>query len=211
VPKDELENNDNFTSTRLRKYKNLNDNTYFTVKGVDTFRDFKRVENVISFRPENTEDVYYADLGLNKLITFNGTPLTTKYKCALEYDNFSGYYLISLSRWSLDNNAQIKYNDFYKRVMIYNPFNGEFYHDDVNGYVFSWYGGGKIIMPNATNFRGAQGARDAEARGEIVRLPNAKDLADRANNVRIEALERFKRLTEGIDKYFKDRARQVFD
>jgi hypothetical protein len=69
----------------------------------------------------------------NKLLTIDGEPVTTKYRCAVDKDIMSGYYLISLSRWYKVEEGQfsgrVTYGNFYHKVLLYNPFTGEFYQD----------------------------------------------------------------------------------
>jgi len=134
---------------RLHIFKNVNDGSFFQIKGEKFFHRIYRVNDVIGFTPNGSEVAYYADVHFNKLLEINGQPVTTNFYPAIEETD--GYIAISLVRWrkidSGDYAGKITYDDFWKKCYLYNPYNGEFYHDDISGYEFNIWGGGFVIKP----------------------------------------------------------------
>jgi hypothetical protein len=195
-------------------FKNADDGSIFSIKGKTVFLDFERKDDVIGFRPIDEEVAYYGDIKANKFITLNGQPVTTKYRVALQRDSVSGYYEISQSRWYKVEEGpykgEITYGDFYKAVLLYNPYTQDFYHDEKNavggnGYLFNVYGGGYITPPGANkNWSGISGKENAIANGWLVKIPSAREMAE-SQTVKVESRNTITSiLREEIEKLIKN-------
>ena len=199
-------------------FKNGDNGSIFSIGGKTEFLDFEKEQNVIGFRPVGEEVTYYGDIKANKIITFNGQPVTTKYRSALEYDSISGYYLISQSRWykvegdtTSPYYGKVTYGNFFHQVMLYNPYTQDFYHDEKNcvggdGYLFYWYGGGGWVEPAGVpkNWSGVKGRELAVAKGWLVQIPTAKEVAE-SQTVKVESRNTITSiLREEIEKLIKN-------
>ena len=185
--------------------KNVDTDEVFSVAGKEVFLDIEKDLDVIGFRPIDSEYAYYWDVNLNRLITLNGQPVTTKYRVALQNDTTSGYYEISLSRWHMGHDGEVEYGNFYKNIMLYNPYSGQLYCNprisiDDSGYVFNWYGSGYVTPPGAKDFMGASGRDAAIRNGDLVAIPKAKEAAYQTEGTMMIG----RILREEIDKLLKN-------
>ena len=99
---------------------------------------------------------------------------------ALAIDNVSGYYEISQSRWYMRDDGKVQWANFYKEVMLYNPYSKQFYCNpkisvDDSGYLFHWYGSGYVIPPGANDWKGVSGKEAAIRNGDLVEIPKAQE------------------------------------
>lgn len=199
-------NRNNFGTPRTPiMLKNIDTDEVLSVAGKEVFLDIEKHLDVIGFRPIDSEYAYYWDTNLNRLITLNGQPVSTKYRAALQNDTTSEYYEISLSRWRMGHDGEVEYSDFYKNIMLYNPYSGQLYCNpkisiDDSGYVFHWYGSGYVIPPGAKDFMGASGRDAAIRNGDLVAIPKAKEAAYQTE--RTMMIGRI--LREEIDKLLKN-------
>ena len=202
------------TPTCPMMFKNADDGSIFSIKGNTVFLDFEREDDVIGFRPKDEEVVYYGDIKANKIITLNGQPVVTKYRVALQHDSTTGYYEISQSRWYKVEEGpykgEVTYGDFYHEVLLYNPYTQDFYHDEKNavggnGYLFYVYGGGYITPPGANNnWSGTSGKENAIVNGWLVKIPSAREMAER-QTVKVESRNTITSiLREEIEKLIKN-------
>lgn len=135
--------NRNWPSANAEKlFRNMDDGSIYTVNGVSTFTDFMKAGNVVAYMTEGSDTVNYFDTRLGQTITFNGKPLTTWHGAdTIEYEPEFGYVRISLSRY-VEEKGTWTYGNSYRRCLLYNNETGEFYHDDISGYIFNLYGYG---------------------------------------------------------------------
>jgi len=120
-------------------YKNADNGSFFTVNGISKFTNLCVRENVVAYMVSGSDDVHYYDIRRNKPLEINGQPIVTRYGA----DTISeyGYYVsISLTKYIKDDNGSIRYGNSYSKIMLYNPYTGTFYHDNISGYFFKLYG-----------------------------------------------------------------------
>lgn len=161
----------------LYVFKNINDGSFFKIKGEMFFRSILRRRDIIGYVPKGNEYAYYADIHFNKLLEINGEPVKTKWLPAIE-DSW-GYMAISVSRWYKIEEGpytgQVTYGDFWNKCYLYNPHTGKFYHDDISGYEFNVWGGGWIKKPGAVCGRIPK--EQLAAQGLIYQIPRAEEVA----------------------------------
>ena len=77
-------------------------------------------------------------MSINKLLELNGQLVTAKHKADV-VDEIGGYIYISFSRYKQGERGYI-YGNSYAKVLLYNPYTKDFYHDNISGYFFHIYG-----------------------------------------------------------------------
>lgn len=163
-------------SDALHMFKNCNNGEIFHIGDVYVFRAFERCGNVFGFIPKNEYVAHYVNTN-GELLEVEGKPITTDYGACMYSEN--GYVTISLSRWVLDRNGHVTYGNPWDMIYLYNPITNEFYHDDISGYVFKWYGNGYVYVPGA-KFERNMTKEQAVERGILYRIPYA-DKQDEAH------------------------------
>lgn len=121
-------------------YKNADDGSFFSINGITQFTSLY-IEGDVAAYMVDTENVYYYDLARNKPLELNGQPIVTKHDTDT-INGYGDYAAISLVRYVLrdDGSGRYTYGPGYTQVLLYNPYTGDFYHDDISGYVFKIYG-----------------------------------------------------------------------
>ena len=96
-----------------------------------------------------SDDVYFYDMSINKLLELNGQLVTAKHKADVLSEE-GGYISISFSRYKQGERGYM-YGNSYAKVLLYNPYTKDFYHDNISGYFFRIYGnnynGIKVYIP----------------------------------------------------------------
>lgn len=121
-------------------FKNADDGSFFSINGITQFISLY-IEGDVAAYMVDTENVYYYDLARNKSLELNGQPIVTKHGTDT-LNNYGDFIAISLCRYVLrpDGSGLYTYGTSYLQELLYNPYTGEFYHDDISGYVFKLYG-----------------------------------------------------------------------
>jgi hypothetical protein len=127
-------------TTYQKIYKNTDDGSLFTVNGISVFTNVCVNGNVVAYMVKGSENVYYYDLSRNKPLEINGQPVITQYK-ADTLSSCGDYVGILTTKYVKDETGRVVYGtNIDNKTLLYNPYTGDFYHDDISGYFFKIYG-----------------------------------------------------------------------
>ena len=192
-------------------FRNLDNGELYSVNGISKFHDYNKRGNVVEYMPIGSDTIYYYDDNLNKQLEINGKPVTNVYECDSVspfnyYKPNEDFIRISLTRFVPDKDGRYRYGNSNDKCLLYNPIIGEFYHDDISGYVFKLWSDEYAYKPEAIelglNWRTLG---DSEERNKyLYKLPKAKDVVT-AQTVRTENYNIIGNiLREEIEKFIKN-------
>ena len=138
-----------YDDTCEKIYKNADNGSIFAINGISVFTNIWFTGDIVAYMVSGSDDVYFYDMSINKLLELNGQLVTTKHKADV-LDKMGGYIRISLSRYKQGERGYM-YGNSYAKVLLYNPYTKDFYHDNISGYFFRIYGnnynGIKVYIP----------------------------------------------------------------
>lgn len=148
------------------KYYNYRTNELLSFNGIDEFDNVKFEDDMIAFEPFDSKKVYFYNKTLDKLVTFDGKLFIgnggNNYgHLGLDKDTY-------LDMYQLETNCQREGNMSY----FYIPEEDYFYHDNINGYEFKYYGGGKVYKDK----------NDTSKNAELYRLPRKTEIISNDND-----------------------------
>jgi hypothetical protein len=182
----------------------LDNGEIYSINGVSKFHDYLKIGQVAEFIPAGSDTIYYYDDRFKKLLEIDGKPVTNVYACdTISSTNDMGYIRISLSRWEKGPDGRYSYGDSYDKCLLYNPIIGEFYHDDINGYVFKLWSNALVYKPEAKGLN-IRGISEEERKKYLYKLPTAEEMAE-TQTVRTENYNTIGNiLREEIERFLKN-------
>ena len=188
-------------------FRNLDNGELYSVNGISKFHDYNKGGNVVEYMPAGDDTIYYYDDNLNKQLEINGKPVTNVYECDSVsplnyYKPNEDFIKISLTRFVLGKDGRYRYGDSNDKCLLYNPIIGEFYHNDISGYVFKLYNDEYAYTPEAIEL--GLDWRSPDFKKYLYKLPKAKEVVA-AQTARTENYNTIgKILREEIENFIKN-------
>jgi hypothetical protein len=119
------------------------DGTWFTINGISKFNGISRSQyctSMLSFAPERSKKQYYYDVAHDKVIEFNGKPLSSEFTdyCSEPYIVSNGGYFVyyiedgrSIMKTKCFKGVPHFIRDIVDPCLVYYPNTGTFFQDDV--------------------------------------------------------------------------------
>lgn len=142
------------------KYYNVRTNQILNFNGINEFKKVDVEKEMIAFEPFNSDKVYFYNRILNKLVDFNGKLFIGN--GGNKYGHLGFQKDPYLDMYQLETNCQREGNVSY----FYIPEDDYFYHDDINGYEFKYYGSGQVYKDK----------NDTSKNSEKYKLPTKKQI-----------------------------------